>query len=186
MYIVVQSPTHVWLFVTPKTAAHQTFLKFAQGHAYCISDAIYPFHPLMPCSSVLNPSSIRHFSNKLVVHIRWPKYWSFSISPSNEYSGLTSLKIDWLDLQGFAVQGTLRSLLQHHILKASILWCSNFMTVQLSQLYVTTRKTIALTKWTFVSRVMSLLFNMLSLSSLSCQEANIIWSQGCSHHLQWF
>ena len=145
MYIVVQSPTHVWLFVTPKTAAHQTFLKFAQGHAYCISDAIYPFHPLMPCSSVLNPSSIRHFSNKLVVHIRWPKYWSFSISPSNEYSGLTSLKIDWLDLQGFAVQATLRSLLQHHILKASILWCSNFMTVQLSQLYVTTRKTIALT-----------------------------------------
>ena len=106
--------------------------------------------------------SITDFSNELAVHIRWPKYWSFSfsISLSNEYSGLISLKIDWFDL--LAVQGTLRSLLQHHSLKASILWCSALFTVQLSQLYMTTGKTTALTIWTFVDRVMSLLFNTLS------------------------
>ena len=94
--------------------------------------------------------------------IRWPKYWSFSfsISPSNEYSGLISFRMNWLDL--LAVQRTLKSLLQHHSLKASILWCSAFFMVQLSQPYMTTRKTIALTRWTFVGKVMSLLFNMLS------------------------
>ena len=106
--------------------------------------------------------SIRDFSSESILHIRWPKYWSFSfsISPSNEYSGLISLRIDWFDL--FVVQGTLKSLFQHHISKASILWCSTFFMVQLSHLCMTTGKTIALTRWTFVGKVMSLLFNMLS------------------------
>ena len=106
--------------------------------------------------------SIRVFSNELTLHVRWPKYWSFSLSigPSNEYSGLISLRIDWFDL--LAVQGTLRSLLQHHSSKASILQCSDFFMVQLSHLNMTTEKTIALTVQTFLRKVMSLLFNMLS------------------------
>ena len=106
--------------------------------------------------------SIRIFSNESVIHIRWPKYWSFSfsISPSNEYSGLISFSMDWLDL--LSVQGTLRSLIQQHSSKASILQCSAFFTVQLSHTYMTTGKTIALIRRTFVGKVMSLLFNMLS------------------------
>ena len=104
--------------------------------------------------------SIRVFSNKSALHIRWPKYWSFSISPSNEYLGLISFRIDWFDL--LAVQGTLKSLLQHRNLKASILRHSAFFMVQLSHLYMTTGKAIALTIWTFAGKVMSLLFNMLS------------------------
>ena len=106
--------------------------------------------------------SIRVFSNKSACHNRWPKYWSFSfnISPSNEYSGLISFRIDRLDL--LAVQGALKSLLQYHSSKASILWCSAFFTVQLSHPYLTTGKTIALTRWTFVGKVKSLLFNTLS------------------------
>ena len=106
--------------------------------------------------------SIRVFSKESALCIRWPKYWSFnfSISPSNEYSGLISFRMDWLDL--LAVQGTLKSLLQHHSSKASILRCSAFLMVQLSHPYMTTGKTIALTRWTFVGKVMSLLFNMLS------------------------
>ena len=109
-----------------------------------------------------NFPSIRVFSNEPVLCIRWPKYWSFSfnISPSNEHSGLISFKLDWLDL--LAVQGTLKSLLQHHRSKASILLCSAFFIVQLSHPYMTTGKTVALTRQTFVGRVMSLLFNMLS------------------------
>ena len=103
--------------------------------------------------------SIRVFSNELALPISWSKYWSFSISPSNEYSGLISFRIDWFHL--LAVQGTLKSLLQHHTLKASILWCSAFFMVQLSHPYMTTGKTIALTRWTFVNKVMSLLFNTL-------------------------
>ena len=108
------------------------------------------------------PPSIRGFSNESTLPIRWPKYWSFSfrISPSNEYPGLISFRMDWLD--PLAVQGTLKSLLQHHSSKASILWRSAFVIVQLSHPYMTTRKTIALTRWTFVGKVMSLLFNMLS------------------------
>ena len=108
------------------------------------------------------PPSIRVFSNESALHMRWPKYWSFSlsISPSNEHPGLISPRMDWLDL--LAVQETLKSLLQHHSSKASILWCSAFFTVQLSPAYMTTGKTIALTKRTFVGKVMSLLFNMLS------------------------
>ena len=117
-------------------------------------------HPLLFLPSIF--PSIRVFSNESALHIRWPKYWSFSfyISPSNEHSGLISFKMDWLDL--LAVQGTLKSLLQHHTLKASILWYSAFFTVQLSHPYMTTGKTIALTRQTFIDKVMSLLFNMLS------------------------
>ena len=116
--------------------------------------------PLLLLPSIF--PSIRVFSNESVLRIRWPKYWSFSfnISPSNEYSGLISFRMDWSDL--LAVQGTLKSLLQHHSSKASILWCSAFFIVQLSHLYMTTGKTIALTRWTFVGKEMSLLFSMLS------------------------
>ena len=120
-------------------------------------------HPLLLLLSIF--LSIRVFSNESVFHIRWPNYWSFSfsISPSNEHPGLISFRMDWLDL--LAVQGTLKSLLQHHSSKASVFWCSAFFTVQLSIVqhpYMTTGKTIALTRWTFVGKVMSLLLNMLS------------------------
>ena len=121
-----------------------------------------PSHHFILCLPILLlPSiflSIRVFSNELALHIRWPKYWSFSfsISPSHEHSGLTSFRMDWLDL--LSVQGTLKSLLQHHSSKASILWCSAFFMVQLSHLYMTTGKTVALTIWTFVGKVM-LFFN---------------------------
>ena len=147
------------LTATPWTAAHQTSLsslsKFAQTHVHWVGDVIQPSHPL---SLLLFPSifpSIKVFTNKLALCIRWPKDCSFSISPSNEYSGLISFRTDWFDL--LAVQGTLKSLLQHHSLKASILWCSAFFTVQLSYPYMSTRKTTALTRQNFVSKVMSLL-----------------------------
>ena len=122
-------------------------------------------HLILCCSLLLWPSifpSIRVFSNESALHIRWPKYWSFSfnISPSNEYSGLISFRMDWLNL--LAVQGTLKSLYQHHISKASVLQHSAFFIVQVSHPYMTTRKTIVLTRQTFVGKVMSLLFNMLS------------------------
>ena len=135
---------------------------FTQTHVHRVGDAIQPSHPL---SSLLLPSifpRIRVFANELVLRIRWPKYWSFSFSihPSNEYSGLISFRMDWLDL--LAVQGTLKSLLQHHSSKALILRCSVFFIVQLSYPYMTTGKTIALIRWTFLGKVMSLLFNMLS------------------------
>ena len=129
-------------------------------------ELVMPSNHLIICRPLfLLPSifpSIRVFSNESVLCIRWPKYWSFSfsISPSNEYSGLISFRIYWLDL--LAVQGILKSLLQHHRSKASILWCSAFFIVQLSHPYMTTGKTIALTRWTFVGKVMSLLFNKLS------------------------
>ena len=128
-------------------------------------ELVMPSNHLILCCLLLLPSifpSIRVFSNESALRIRWPKYWSFScsISPSNEYSGLISFRIDWLDL--LAVQETLKSLLQHHSSKASILRCSAFFIVQLSHPYMTTGKTIALTRWTFVSKVMSLLFNTLS------------------------
>ena len=125
-----------------------------------------PSSHLILCRPLLllspTPPSIRVFSNELVLYIRWPKYWSFSfnISPSNEHPGLKSFRMDWLDL--LSVQGTLKSLLQHHSSKTSILWCSAFFIVQLSHPYMTTGKTTALTRWTSVSKVMSLLFNTLS------------------------
>ena len=129
-------------------------------------ESTMPSNHLILCHPLLLPPSIfpssRVFSNESVLPIRWPKYWSssFNISPSKEYSGLISFRMDWLDL--LAVQGTPKSLLQHHSSKASILHCSAFFIVQLSHPYVTTGKTIALTRRTFVSKVMSLLFNMLS------------------------
>ena len=129
-------------------------------------DLVMPSNHLILCRPLLLPPSIfpsiRVFFSESVLHIRWPKFWSFSfsLSPSSEYSGLISFKMDWLDL--LAVQGTLKSLLQHHSSKASIIWYSVFFVVQLSQPYMTTGKTIALTRWTFVGKVMSLLFNVLS------------------------
>ena len=132
------------------------------------------YHPIL-CCTLLLPSifcSLMAFSNESALHIRWPKYWSFSISPSNKYSGLISFRIDWLDL--LAVQGTLKSLLQHQNSKASILRRSAFFTVQLSHSYMTTGKTIALTRRTFIGKVMSLLLNMLSrLVILSFQGVSV-------------
>ena len=185
--------------VMPWTAACQASLSLiiSQSLPKFMSIALVmpPSHFILWCPLLLLPSvfsSSRDFSNESAVLIRWSKYWSFSIniSPSNKYSGLMSLRIDWFDL--LAVQGTFRSLLQHHISKASILWRSAFFMVQLSQLYVTTGKTIALTIQTFVGRV-SLHFDTemywkfcLVLSLLSFQEVIIFWFHGCSHHLQWF
>ena len=148
---------------TPGLPVHHQLPKPAQTHLHLVGDAIQPSHPLSfssPLPSIF--SRIRVFSNESALHIRWPKNWSFSfsISPSNEYPGLISFRMDWLGL--LAVQGTLKSLLQHHSSKASILRRSAFFTIQLSHPYMTTGKTIALTRWTFVGKVMSLLFNMLS------------------------
>ena len=131
----------------------------AHTHAHCISDAIRPSHPL----SSPSPLAFNLFQHQGLfqrVGIRWPKYWSFSIGPSSEYSGLISFRIDWFDL--LAVQESLKSLLYQHNSKASILWCSAFFMVQLSHLCMTTVKIIALSVWSFVGKVMSLLFNMLS------------------------
>jgi len=168
VFVVIQLLTHVRPFATPWTAAQQASLTFtnllelAQTHVHWVSDSI---QPSVLCRPVLLPSifpSIRVFSNESALGIRWPEFWSisFSVSPSSEYSGLIFLRIEWLDL--LAVQGTLKSLLQHHSSKASILQHSTFFMVQLSHPYMTTGKTIALTLWTFVSKVMSLLLNMLS------------------------
>ena len=144
-------------------------LEFAQVHVHCISDAIQPSHPLRPSPPSSIFPSIRIFSKESVLHIRWPKHWSFSfsISSSNKYSGLISFRMDWLDL--LDIQGTLKSLLQHHSSKASILRCSAFFIfmVQLSHPYMTTGKNIALTLQTFVGKVMSLLFNTLSRSVIA-------------------
>ena len=168
-FVVVQSLSHVWFFATPWTAAHQVSLSITNSRSLLKLMSIKSMMPsnyLILCLPLLLlPSiflSIRVFSSESVLPITWPKYWSFSlsVSPSNEYSGLISFRIDWLDL--LAVQGTLKSLLQHHSSKASVLRSSAFFIVQLSYPYITTGKTIGLTRWTFVSKVMSLLFNMLS------------------------
>ena len=148
---------------TPSLPVHHHLPEFTQTHVHRVSDAIQ--HLILCCPLLLLPPippSIRDFSNESTLPIRWPKYWSFSfsISPSNKHPGLISFRMDWLDL--LAVQGTLMSLLQHHSSKASILWRSAFFIVQLSHLYMTTGKTILLTRWTFVGKVMSLIFNMLS------------------------
>ena len=165
----VQSLSHVWLFVTPWIAARQASLSITNSRSLL---KLMPIKLVMPSSHLILccpllllppiPPSIRVFSNESTLRIRWPKYWSFSfsISLSNEHPGLISFRMDWLDL--LAVQGTLKSLLQHHSSYASILWHSAFFIVQLSHPYMTTGKTIALTRWTFVGKVMSLLFNMLS------------------------
>ena len=169
MFSSIQLLSHVQLFMTPWTAACQASLSITNSQSLLkltSIELVMPSNHLILCRPLLLlPSifpSIRVFSHKSVVHIRWPKYWSFgfSISNSSEYSGLISFRIDWFDL--LAVQGTLKNLLQHHSLKASILWRSAFFIVQLSHPYMTTGKTIALTRRTFVGKVMSLLFNMLS------------------------
>ena len=148
---------------TPGLPVCHQLPEFTQTHVTRVGDAIQPSHPLSsPSPPALNPSQHRVFSNESALCKRWPRYWSFScnISPSNEHPGLISFRMVWLDL--LAVQGTLKSLLQHHSSKASILRCSAFFTVQLSHPYMTTGKTKALTRWTFVGKVISLLFNMLS------------------------
>ena len=165
----VQSLSRVRLFVTPWIAACQvspsitnsrSLLKLMPIESVMSSSHIILCWPLLLLPSV--PPSIRVFSNESTSRISWPKYWSFSfsISPSNEHSGLISFRMDWLDL--LAVQGTLKSLLQHHSSKASIFQCSAFFTVQYSHPYMTTGKVIVLIRWTFVGKVMSLLFKMLS------------------------
>ena len=159
----VQLLSHVWLFAIPWTAARQaslsitdswSMLKLMSIESEMPSNHLILCYPLLLLPSIF--SSIRVFSSESVLHIRWPKYWSFSfsISPSNEYSCLISFRMDWLDL--LAVQGTLKSLLQHHSSKASILWHSAFFIVQLSRPYMTNGKTKALTGWIFVGKVMSL------------------------------
>ena len=148
--------------MTPSTAAHQASLSITNCQSLpkpTPIESVMPSNHLILCRPLLLlPSifpSIRVFSNESALHIRWPKYWSFSfnISPNNEHPGLISFRIDWLDL--LAVQGTLKSLLQHHSSKASNLWCSAFFIVQISHPYMTTGKTMALTRWTFVDKVMS-------------------------------
>ena len=165
---VVQSLSPVQLLATPWTAARQASLSITSSwnllKLTSIELVMLYNHLILCCSLLLLPSifpSIRVFSNEPVLHIRWPKYWSFgfSLSPSNEYSGLISFRMDWFDL---AVQGTLTNLLQHHSSKASILWHSAFFMVQLSHPYTTTGKTIASTRQTSVGKVTSLLFKMLS------------------------
>ena len=165
----VQSLSHVQLPATPWTAACQTSLSITNFQSLLTLtsiESVMPPNNLILCRPLLLPPSIfpsiRVFSNESVLRIRWPKYWSFSfgISPSNEYSGLISFRVDWFDL--LAVQGTLKSLLQHHSSKASILRPSAFFRVQLSHPHMATGKVIALIRWTFVGKVVSLLFNMLS------------------------
>ena len=188
------SVPHVWFFVTPWTATHQASLSITNSQRLLklmSIELVMPSNHLILCHPLLfqpsiNPS-IRVFSNESVLHIRWPKYWSFSfiISPSNENSGLISFRMDWLDI--LAVQGTLKSLLQHHSSKESILLCSAFYIVQLSHPYMTTGKTTALIRQTFVGKVMSLLSNKLSrLSELFFHGASIFYVCDCSPHLQWF
>ena len=165
----VQSLSRVWLFETPWTAACQATLSITSSRSpltLTSIESVMPSSHLILCRPLLllppiSPS-IRVFSNESTLLMRWPKYWSFSfsISPSNEHPGLISFRMDWLDL--LAVQGTLKSLLQHHSSKASILRCSAFFIVQLSHPYMIPGKTIALTRQTFVGKVMFLLFNMLS------------------------
>ena len=164
------SVTHrVWLFVTPWIAASQTSLSITNSRSslkFMSIKSVMPSSHLILCRPLLLlppiPRSIRVFSNESTLHMSWPKYWSFSfsISPSNEHPGLISFRMDWLDLP--AVKGTVKSLLQYHSSKASIFQHSAFFTVQLSHLYMSTGKTIALTRRTYVGKVMSLLFNMLS------------------------
>ena len=187
----VQWLSRVRLFETSWTAACQASLSITNSQSLLklksIELVMPSNHLILCCPLLLLPSifpSIRVFSNESALCIRWPEYWSFnfSISPSNEYSELISVRMDWLDL--LAVQKTLKSLLQHHSSKALILRCSAFFIVQLSYPYMTTGKTIALTRWTFVGKVMSLLFNMLSRLVItflpSSKRLLILWLQSPS------
>ena len=176
------------VYSTPGFPVHHQPPEVEQIHVHRVGDAIQPSHPLSsPSPPTFNLSQHQGLFQWVGLHIRWSKYWSFSfnISPSNEYSELISFRMDWLDL--LIVQGTLKSLLQHHSSKASILWLSALFIVQLAHPYTTTGKTIVLTRWTFLSAFMSLLFNILSrliLAFLPRSKSLVIsW---CSHHLQWF
>ena len=175
---------------TPGFPVRHQLTELTQTHVHRVGDAIPPSHPPSPPSLASVFPRIRVFSNKSVLCIRWPKYWSFSFSihPSNEYSGLISFRMDWLDLP--AVQGTLKTLIQHHCSRESVLWRSAFFIVQLSHPYMTTGKTIALTKWTFVDKVMSLLFNMLSRLVIiflpRSKRVLISWLQSPSAVILWY
>ena len=172
----------------PGFPVHHQLPELAHIHVHRIGDAIQPSHPL------LSPSPPAFYLFQHQGHFQWVSSshqvakvleFSFSISPSNEYSGLISFRMDWLDL--LAVQGTPKNLLQHHSSKASILSCSAFFIVQFSHPYITTGKTISLTRWTFVDKVMSLLFNMLSrFVTAFLARSKCLLIHGCSHHLQWF
>ena len=187
----VQFLSHIQLFATPRTVTCQAFLSITDSWTllnFMSIQTVIPSNHLIFCHPLLLPPSIfpsiRIFPSESVLHIRWPNYWrfSFSISPSKEYSQLISFRMDWLDL--LAVQGTLKSLLQHHSSKASKLWCSAFFMVQLSHPYVTTGKTIALTRQPFVGKVISLFFNMLSRLAIAFlprrKHLSISWLQSPS------
>ena len=189
--VVVQLLSHVQLFVTPWTATRQASLSFTISWSlleHMSIELVMPSNHLILCCPLLLLPSVfprfRIFSKELALCIRGPKYWSFSlsISPSNQYSGLISFRMDWLDL--LAVQGTLKSLLQHHSSKVSILQCSAFFMVQLSHPYMMTGKTITLTRRTFVNKVMSLLFNTLSKFVIvflpRSKHLLILWLQSAS------
>ena len=187
---LVESLSRVQLFATPWTTAHQASLSitnfWSPPKPMSIESVMPSNYLILYCPLLLLPStfpSIRVFSNESALLIRWPKYWScsFNISPSNEHPRLISLRMDWLDL--LAVQGTLKTLLQHHSSNASILHHSAFFIVQLSHPYVTTGKTIALTRRTFVGKVMSLLFSMLSRLVITFLPRKF---HCCNHHLQWY
>ena len=189
----VQSLSRVWLSATPWAAASQASLSVTNSRSppkpMSIETVMPSNHLILHRPLLLPPSifpNIRVFSNESVLRIRWPKCWSFSfsISPYNEHPGLISFRMDWLDL--LAVQGTLKSLLQHHSSKASVLQCSVFFIVQLSHPYIMTGKTMALTRRTFVGKVISLLFNMLSRLVITFLPRSVFWFHGCDHHLQWF
>ena len=170
---------HACLSIT----SSQSLLKLMSITSMMPSNHLILCHPPLFLPSIF--PSIRVFSKESVLCIRWPKYWSFTISTSlsNDYSGLISFRIDWFDL--LAVQGTLKSILQHHTSKASILWHSAFFIVQLSHPYMTTGKTIALNRQTFVGKVMSLLFNTLSRLVIDfLPRSNVFLFHGCSHHMQ--
>ena len=178
---------------TPWTAAHQAALSITSSRSLLklmSIKSVLPSNHLILCCPLLLPPSVFPASgslNESVLRIRWPKYWSwiFSVSPSNEYSGMISFRVDWFDL--LAVQGTLKSLLQHHSSKASMLWHSAFFIVQLSYPCMTTGKAIALTRRAFVGKVMFLLFNVLSRWVINfLPRSKRLSFHGYSHHLQWF
>ena len=178
VFSAVQSLSLVWLFppMNCSTLGLPVHHQLPESTKLMSVESVMPSNHLILCRPLLLlppiPPSIRVFSNESALPIRWPKYWSFSfsISPSSEHPGLISFRMDWLDL--LAVQGTLKSLLQHRSSKASILQCSTFFAVQFSHPYMTTGKTIALTRWTFVDKVMSLLFNMLSRLAITYFPSN--------------
>ena len=194
MFSSVQSLSRVRLFATPWIAPCQASLSITNSRSspkLMSIELAMPSRHLILCRPLLLlppiPPSIRVFSNQLTLRLRWPKYWSFSFSiiPSKEIPGLISFRMDWLDL--LQVQETLKSLVQHHSSKASILRHSAFFTVQLSHPYTTTGKTIALTRWTFVGKVMSLLFNMLHLQKILLKSINIAGTEKqifCDHKIQ--